>query len=253
MNARTATAWISLTLALLVAAPVAAAPCLDFDAWRAAVIAGDADTARGAIITAQTACGCADDAALCLGLPGFSEVTSPKELRDTTDRLLQWHASLVGVCDRQDADPERETELENACYSSRARVFSEGLAGEKYGRLWAPIPLEIAGQLVPKSENGQPLPGGVEARPKKEYSYEIQKIGRQICTATIRLEQTKQRHERVLRRTSMVDGDKRAREIELLEEIKDLSELISNLKRDFRQKTGETFTAYDFCGPHAEP
>lgn len=231
---------------LLPAAAFGAEACFDFAQWRLAVIAGDEAAAWGALAAAVPACGCADENAACLQLPGFSQMISPADLRRSTERLLSWRRELNVQCNVLPSQTAKEKETRSACFRQKAREFSEGLAGEPFSAVFSPLPGEIAQSLDPSLTD----PSAAK-KEEKHYSPEARIIGERLCSLNEQLFQAKDLLSRVQRQGG---GSKHRveREGELLDLIEELTGSIAELKLKFRRLTGETYNAYDFCGPKDE-
>ena len=243
---------VILVLVLLLPAGAMADDCFDFSAWREAVVKGDESAAAAAIQAGRIACGCTEATHTCLALPGFSRPVSPADLEEITARLFAWRKGLPDRCRSTDTDPGARREQEQKCYKRLSLAFHEGLLGEEYGRLFAPMALEVSRDLLTGETSGAtPPPGGIEPRVKKTYRREVRMIGEQICRLEVRLHENKGKLERVKRRGNQNVAAKRQREAELIKLVKELSDLVLRLRHEFRQKTGESFNAYDFCGPDA--
>ncbi|MDP8224201.1 MAG: hypothetical protein P9L99_12635 [Candidatus Lernaella stagnicola] len=228
----------------------AASDCFPFDAWRAAIVAGDGDEAQAVLDRAGKACGCSEDDQHCLPLPGFSVAISVTELQDVGRRMLDWQKSLPERCKSTESNADRNRESMENCYKKQTVAFHDGIEGEAYGRLFAPMVLEM-GPLDKEQIDFTPGPGGAPVPKRKQYSREAERIGKQICDLETRLEDNKGKLERVRRRGNISPGAKYRRERELQRLVKEMTDLIVRLKQDFRQKTGETFNPFDFCGPAA--
>jgi len=238
-----------LTIFLIFLLPVAAGgeeACFDFAQWRQAVVTGDEAAARGAIDAAVPACGCADENADCLQLPGSPRMIAPRDLRQATERLLSWRGELNVRCSALPNRTPDEQQARIACYRKNAKVFSEGLGGEPYAAVFSPLPEAIAMSLEPAIATDAP-----ESAEEKNYSIEARVIGERLCVLNEKLFEAKDLLTRVQRQGG---GSKHRveREGELIELIEELTGSIAELKAKFQRLTGETYNAFDFCGPQSE-
>lgn len=221
--------------------------CFDFDRWQTAIVDGQAALADAAVDDALTACNCAGETDTCLTLPGRTVPTTPARVRANARRLIQWRDGLDRRCARSDASPEEREQKRRECMFAQAGAFSEGLAGEPDGRVLAALPGKIVTAIAPAGDGNGPDPVTPETTPEKAYSTEAMTIGKQICRLTLRLEENKGRLKRVLRQTTLPAVERRQREMALKQSIKELSETIQALKKQFTQLTHERFEAFTFC------
>jgi hypothetical protein len=232
---------------MLLPAVAAAADCFDYAAWRQAVVEGDLARAGALVTGAKAACQCASDDTGCLPVLGSSRVVSVNWLNDAAQRLTAWRKVLVDACQKLPESTPEQQQAKRTCYQEHAQTFADGLAGEVNGQALAAIPPLIAqglGANLGQTTNPT-LPG--DKPPPKEYSDEVKGIGRQICSLTERLEDDKDKLDRVRRRGSEAGAAKAQRMAELEDEIRTVSEMLLTLKRKFRSLTGEDFNAFDFC------
>jgi len=234
---------------VLIFLPLAAGAddCFDFSAWQAGIVKGDAAAAETALAAALSACDCADETDKCLVLPGQTVPTTPGRLRAHAKRLLDWRADLDARCARTDVPAGEREPKRRECLITQATAFSEGLAGEPDGGVLRDIPKAIVREMLPGGEGDVGDDGLPEVTPEKVYSLEAQTIGKQICRLTLRLDESNVMLDRVLRQTTLPGAERRNREMKLKAAIKELTETIVALKKEFTQMTGEPFNPFTFC------
>jgi len=235
-------------IVLLMLLPIwaAADACFDFDAWKTALINGETAQAEAIIAKATTDCGCQSDVDKCIALPGQTILATPTWLRETITRFDRWRQEMSANCGALPEKKKLQRETKAKCYQKRAQAFSEGLAGETYGSLLRPIPITIAENYVERLGVGDD-PDDRSQSLEERYGREIAGIGRRICKLTEELHKQEILLQQVRRRGQFNQAEKVRREKELIESIKNLRDLIRDLRDKFQRLSGESFDPFTFC------